>query len=58
MDADEARLRRFIEASSRLRARWPALATELAGLPLPSAHERLLLEATECLPKTPRTTDS
>lgn len=50
MKADEARLFRFKNASQAWEANWPALSSQIAGLPLAQAHEHICSAAATLLP--------
>jgi len=49
--ADEARLARYKAASQAWEAAWPALANEIASLPLLKAHQRIVAAAEIHLPQ-------
>jgi hypothetical protein len=53
MAADVARLDRYRNAASRWAAGWPRLQEDIAGLPLPGQHERLVAAALDALPFAP-----
>ncbi len=50
IDANEARLARFLSAAEPWSAAWPALEREVAGMELLAAHEVLVRRAKELLP--------
>lgn len=50
MKSNELRLQRYADASRDWAETWPAVEREIAGLPLPEAHEIVVARATKCLP--------
>lgn len=53
MKADEARLARYKAASESWEAAWPTLVHEISSLPLPAAHQRMMVAAETHLPHHP-----
>ncbi len=48
---NEDRLDRYVQAASSWGAEWPRLSRDLAGRPLPAAHEMMVAKAVELLPQ-------
>ena len=53
MDADERRIRAYLEAASDLQRSWPGLQARIAGRPLLEAHAAVVECAQQCLPTRP-----
>lgn len=58
MDADAARIRRYLDAASTWEKEWPRVEERIAGLPLRAAHRIVVESAERCLPKDPFATGS
>jgi hypothetical protein len=50
MRANERRLEAYLDASKAWAAAWPALAADMEGLPLETAHAKMIARAAELLP--------
>lgn len=58
MDADAARVRRYLVSAGSWEKEWPRVEDRIRGLPLRAAHRIVVESAERCLPKDPFATAS
>ncbi len=58
MDADRARIARYLAAAVAFERRWPEVVKRTAGLPLRAAHALVVESAERWLPAIPSATSS